>query len=295
MNIFLRKTIGWGVATAYVLSGHRRRRLSAYKKQEGAILSLFGHNPKPHVLDSILNWLKHKGFHFISTDELLAMRDGEIKWTPQTAWLTFDDGWGGFEEYLLPILERYQVPATIFVAPGETERGKIWTNSIFGLMDDWKSLYEKSSDERYDAIDRVLAHAAVKMRRQLADKDELCRLAKHPLVTLENHTYTHLSCIHRPVEELLNEVKKTQCVLAEWTGRVPRLVCYPFGHCTDETDGAIRDIGLIPVTSFPGRMTLDTIGECRNMFHDAMGLWENVGRVLQAWPHVKVRMAKLCK
>ena len=279
------------MATAYVLSGCRWRRLSTYKKQEGAILSIFGHNPQPHVLDSLLNWLTDKGFHFISTDELLAMRDGEIKWTPQMGWLTFDDGWGGFEKNLLPILERYHVPATIFVAPNETERGKIWTNSIMGIMKGWQSLYDKSAEDRYQMIDKVLSDVGnlrPELGRQLAGKEELCRLARHPLVTLENHTYTHLSCSRRPVAEVLEEVQKTQSVLTEWTGRIPRLVCYPFGHCTKETDAAIMNMGLIPVSSFPGRMTSQSIGTCRNMFHDAMGCAENIGRVLQAWQKVRV-------
>ena len=291
MNFCLRKTIGWGVAMAYVLSGCRRRCLSIYKRREGAVLSLFGHSPQPQVLDSLLNWLKRKGFHFVSTDELLAMRDGEVKWTPQTAWLTFDDGWGGFERDLLPVLERYRVPATIFVAPRETGRGKIWTNSIMGIMNGWQNLYDKSAEERYQIVDKVLADAGIAFSeegRQLAGKEELCRIARHPLVTLENHTYTHLSCSRRPVAEVLGEIKKTQSVISEWTGRIPRLVCYPFGHCTEETDAAIKDIGLIPVSSFPGCMTLQSIGTCRNMFHDAMGQAENVGRVLQAWPKVRV-------
>ena len=286
MRKFIRKAVGWGVATSYVLSGCRRRQLAAYS-MNGAVLSVFGHSPRPIVLDSLLGWLVRRGFSFISTDELLSVRDGKRAWEPRMAWLTFDDGWAGFERELLPILERYQVPATIFVAPKETERGKIWTNSVMGLTSEWHKWYDLHADERYSEVDKVLAENLGKVR-QLADKDELRRLSRHPLVTLENHTYTHLSCSHRPVDEVVDEVRKTQGVLTEWTGRTPRLMCYPFGHCTDETDNAIRELGLIPVSSFPGHMTVETVGRFRNMFHDAMGTQENIGRILEAWPRINV-------
>jgi len=293
MNKSVRKAIGWGVATSFVLSGCRRRRVAAYRTQ-GTVLSVFGHSPCPKVLDSLLGWLIRKGFNFISTDELLSVRDGTRAWKPQMAWLTFDDGWAGFESNLLPILKKHNVPVTIFVAPNETDRGKIWTNSVIGAVEGWQAWYGMTAEDRYAAVDKVLGgipNGSPRLDRHLTTRDELCRLAADPLITLENHTYTHLSCSHRPVAEVMDEVKKTQNILLEWTGRTPRLVCYPFGHCTAETDAEIRSLGLIPVKSFPGQMALDTIGEYRNMFHDVMGLYENVGRVLQAWPRVKVHMA----
>ena len=292
MNKTVRKIIGWGVATAYCLSGSRWRQVASYRRP-GAILAVFGHAPCPDVLEDLLKWLICKGFHFISTDELLAIRAGEMSWKPQLAWLTFDDGWAGFERGILPILRKYNVPATIFVSPNETERGKIWTNSVMGIVDGWQAWYGMSSLDRYGAVDKVLAklpHDSHRLERQLATREELCRLVADPLVTLENHTYTHLSCSSRPVSEVLEEVAKAQDVLFEWTRRKPRLVCYPFGHSTAKTDTAIQSLGLIPVKSFPGRMTIDSVGECRNMFHDSMGVQENVGRVLQAWPRVKVHM-----
>lgn len=286
MNLRLRKLIGWGVGTAFVMSGKRCRQLSGYD-EPGTVLSMFGHNPRPKVLDDLLDWLVRRGFHFISTDDLFSIRDGSAEWSPKTAWLTFDDGWAGFEKGLLPILEKHDVPATIFVAPNETERGKIWTNSVMGIVPGWQAWYGKPASERYALVDAALS-SAMPSPRQLATKDELCRLAHHPLVTLENHTYTHLSCSHRPVGEVIDEVARSQGILEKWTGRVPRLVCYPFGHCTKETDAEIKQMGLVPVSSYPGKMTMKTIGTCRNMFHDVMGLRENAGRVLQAWLTVKV-------
>lgn len=283
----LRKLIGRSIALWYVLSGARRRAVRRYDVP-GTVLSLFAHDPSPAVLDSVLRWLKQHGFAFVSTDALLEMVEGRRPWKSRTAWLTFDDGWAGFERSLLPVLERYGAAATIFVAPHETARGQIWTNSVMHDVpgETWTGWYALPPEERYRQVDEVLKGDNL---RRLADEAELRRLARHPLITLENHTYTHLSASHRPVEEVVAEVRKTQAVLTEWAGRIPRLCCYPFGHWTEETDWAIVAERLIPVHSEPGIMTLATFGSVRNMCTDTMSASENVGRILGAWPTVRVR------
>lgn len=286
--MMVRKVLGWLVAQRYVAFGKRRRMVRQYDAP-GSVLSIFSHNPTAVVLEDVLGWLRGQGFSFVSTDELLEMRAGRLAWRSRLAWLTFDDGWAGFEERLLPILERWQVPATIFVAPEETWRGQIWTNSVMGAVtaETFSAWYDLPAEARYRKVDEVLGH--IGNPRRLADEAELRRLAKHPLMTLENHTWSHLSCSHRPVEEVVEEVRKTQEALTAWTGRVPKLCCYPFGHCTEETDEALRAMGLLPVHSQPGVMTLGTLGLCRNMFTETMSAQENIGRVLGAWPKVKVR------
>lgn len=284
----IRKLIGQAVAWRYIMTGARRRAGRRYDVL-GTVLSLFTHNPSSAVLESVLRWLKRQGFTFVSTDALLETAEGKRPWMPRTAWLTFDDGWAGFEENLLPVLERYEAHATIFVAPHETERGQIWINEVLPCIgiERATSWFAMSAGDRYREVDGVLMGS--NNQRRLADEAELRRLARHPLVTLENHTYTHLSASHRPVAEVIEEVRKTQEILFVWTGRMPRLCCYPFGHWTEETDRAIVAEGLIPIHSEPGVMTLATFGSVRNMCTDNMGAAENIGRVLGAWPTVKVK------
>ena len=268
-----RRQVGWAVGAAYALAGARRRALGRYDRP-GCVLGVFGHDMAPDVLDGSLGWLRRHGFSFVGTDDLL---DGRLP-SGRVAWLSFDDGWAGFEARLLPVLERHAAPATVFVAPNETRRGHIWTNALMERGADYVPAYALTAEERYRLVGDV--------PRRLADEDELKRLARHPLVTLENHTWTHLSCRDRPCAEVMDEVRRTQAELAAWTGRVPRLVCYPFGKHTDETDRAILAEGLLPVHSVPGDIESVDVPLKRNMMVERATTSENVGRLLRTWPPI---------
>ncbi len=111
-------------------------------------------------------------------------------------------------------------------------------------------------------------------------------MAKHPLVRIGNHTWSHLSCPHRPVEEVLDEVDRAQATLTEWCGYAPTDFAYPFGRGTPELDAEIRKRGMTPHYTRQGLVTKETLGAARNMVYEGMSLAENLGRILMAWPKV---------
>lgn len=278
----IRKMIGWGLAQWFILSGGLKRKLKEYDG-EGAILSLVGHDPTPVELEKILKWVIDHGFTFVSTDQLL---DKNLP-KGRKAWLTFDDGWKSFNDFI-PIFEKLNVPVTVFIAPHETERGQLWTNSIMPVtsQEDFRKLYKLPLVEREQKVDEILAK--IGNPRKLLTKDELIEIAKHPLITLENHTWSHLSCSHRPVEDVVEEVRKASDTLQEWTGRKCRLVCFPFGQYREDAYNAVLEMGLRPVTCEAGLMIISKVGEYRNMFREKVSFAENVCRILNAWMKVQV-------
>ena len=119
---------------------------------------------------------------------------------------------------------------------------------------------------------------------------EIREVAKHPLVRIGNHTWSHLSCPHRPKAEVLDEVDRAQKTLIDWCGYAPTDFAYPFGRGTPELDAEIRRRGMMPHYTRQGLVTKETLGVARNMVYEGMSLAENLGRILMAWPKVGVTL-----
>ena len=281
----IRRAIGWCVGLFFVLVGARRRALARYH-QNGTILSIFSHNPSPSVLEGVLRWLKKKGFTFISTDEMLDIRNGKHKWKPLLAWLTLDDGRVGFKDRLLPILHKYDVPVTIFVSPSETKRRRIWSATISRLVSDEKrrEYFGVKVDDRYTYVDHLESVDSLPI--QLEDMDDLITAAKDSLVTLENHTDSHMNCSEQTVVDMKTDVLKANETIMGWTGRECRLLCYPYGFRSSRHDEELISMGLIPVSSDPSVTNITDRILSRNMFTDDKTNMENIGRILQAWVKV---------
>jgi len=257
----MRKLIGWLVAVGYALLGTRRRVVRRLKA--GGKLPVVVHALPAKQLDAILAWLKHHGV----LDSL---------------WLTFDDGWTTLKDSV-PVLEKYNVSAKVFIAPGETLRGNVWTEEANqrGIpASTWRSWYSLSEHDRNTKLSTCSTCST--WLNTLLNKDEVIELSRHPLISIENHTWSHLSAPHRPMDEVVAEVVKTQETLTEWTGRKPELLAWPFGRGTPELDSKMESLGLKTVYTRQGY----EIGPCRNMALADMSFQENLGRVLGAWPKV---------
>ena len=119
----MRYIVGYIVAIWYVITGKRRRLLSYYDKT-GACLAIVGHDPKARDLELLLRWYLRHGFRFVLPAQLERQEMPGVR----LAWLSFDDGWLSFKTDVLPVLEKLNIPATLFIAPHETEQGQLWTN-----------------------------------------------------------------------------------------------------------------------------------------------------------------------
>ena len=282
--MMFRRQVGWCVAQAYVLAGARRR-ARARCRAAGTVLPIVFHDSPACEIADVLSALKDWGFRFVSSDDVLAghAADGSC------AWISFDDGWRETAE-VVPVLERFAAPASLFIAPGETARGWVWTDNLWSMLPDsvWRQWYSLPSAERYAHVDAAWTGRA--HPRRLLDEAGVRQLAGHPLVTVENHFWTHPSAPHRPEKEVLEELDRAQRTLSDWTGRAPRLAAYPFGRGTPSLDAALRARGLVPVYTRQGLVAAETFGTARNMVLAGMTRAENLGRILQAWPKVGVTL-----
>ena len=167
--------------------------------------------------------------------------------------LTFDDGRGVLKD-CVRVLEKYRKRAVLFISPGEILLG-------------------------YNRAEAT--------REPLLGVDDVRRLARHPLIEFGNHTWSHVSAERVGAEAFMEEVRRAQTQIEEWTGRRPTKFSYPFGHDRPELDGRIRALGLRPYCLKAGLVRPGEEGTARNMAYEDLSVAENVGRLLTAWPPVR--------
>jgi len=149
--------------------------------------------------------------------------------------LTFDDGYASFYDTVLPVLERYEMPATVFVNPG--------------------FIFEDNDLLRYNQLenDRSLMTAA-----QLRD------LVDHPLVTIGNHTKTHHRLyVHDETALLEEEIVGGKEMLEKRLDITVDRFCYPYNRF-DEAAAAVarrahtyvmsERYGAVPSVASPSRL-----------------------------------------
>ena len=102
-------------------SGKLASRINQLLDQK-SIIPIFDHDPSPAYFDKYILWLLSKGFEFISMEELLIYLDGGKKPDKSKIWFTLDDGWRGNLK-LLAVIEKYQIPVTLFIPTHAVETG----------------------------------------------------------------------------------------------------------------------------------------------------------------------------
>ena len=79
-------------------------------------MSIYAHDQKAKPFEEIVVWLIGKGYRFIKPNELYEYLTGKKKINEHLVWLSFDDGWRSNYTDVIPILKKYNIPATIFIA-----------------------------------------------------------------------------------------------------------------------------------------------------------------------------------
>ena len=208
--------------------------------------------------DNFLKELK-KTHRLCSLDEAIDhLRNGSSE---QIAHITFDDGYKDNLDYALPILEKHNAPATIYITTRFAE-GDAWvwwielwdivlaSDSIAYRFDNqdvdldchskqdkviiFKHLSEKFSSLTIEQQKELLWSLSKSTKR--ASYFDLClnwsdikRLDAHPLITIGSHTHSHPNLSVETDDDAFYEIAHSKLLLEAGLGRKIDHLAYPFG------------------------------------------------------------------
>jgi peptidoglycan/xylan/chitin deacetylase (PgdA/CDA1 family) len=128
-----------------------------------------------------------------------------------TTAVTFDDAFANFKEEALPLLERYEIPALLYVPVGFV-----------------------------NGASRSPLHGA---EGQLAiGVDDLRSLAQHPLVEIGAHSWTHPDMRKLGVDQFARELGEARDQLEQWTGNAVPHFCYPRALWNRRSERRVRTV-----------------------------------------------------
>jgi glycosyltransferase involved in cell wall biosynthesis/peptidoglycan/xylan/chitin deacetylase (PgdA/CDA1 family) len=195
--------------------------------------------------------------------------------------LTFDDGNTGTVERLIPIVEREQLPITIYVATGHIlNQEPYWFDRIVNALQG-KHLVELDlrahglGTHRFGADrgaanwmrmqhlltlvkhlpDRQCAAVAQDVERQVGKARgapallplaiaDVGHLGRHPLVTLGAHTHGHEVLTMLSLQEARQSIQRSVDLLDEWAGQRVRHFAYPGGFSNAALQAMLPEMGF---------------------------------------------------
>jgi peptidoglycan/xylan/chitin deacetylase (PgdA/CDA1 family) len=209
---------------------------------------------------------------------------------PRACTITFDDGWRDNFEFALPILEREQVPATIFVVtdmigthrqfwpnrlaalladttrdrsapsfrwlhdrPGFRSEGSLDPEAIAVLTASCKALTDIELERLLDAMEAESSAVAATAAAPLMDWRQLRALQQTGLVEIGSHTRNHRRLVEGvDAATLHSEIVDSRMRLEKELDRPVRLFCYPNGDTSAAAKALVDRHYLAAVTTRPG-------------------------------------------
>lgn len=279
----------------YLLYWPRVRKES---RRKDTILAIYGHDQKREPFEQIVAWLLKRGYRFITPEELYAYLTGRKVQAEKLVWLSFDDGWKSNYDNVFPVLKKYGIPATIFVATKGIADGYYWFTRAFQNRD--SSLYNEVGDlwvmdnrQRAQTIEKLPPY---KGDRITMNAKEIREMTASGLVNWGNHTHDHVMSDHCTDEELMEEISTCSRVMREITGKDCNLIySYPNGNYDERTVDILKQMGFaMAATTHIGRVscTSDAFMIRRNEFKNGC-LTENVLQCFGIWSEFFNRVKKI--
>jgi peptidoglycan/xylan/chitin deacetylase (PgdA/CDA1 family) len=226
------------------------------------------------VLEDALAWLKENKVQFVSLDTALERLRAPTE--DRFCVFTFDDGYADNLTHVLPIMERFGAPFTVYVTTGMItgEIDTCWWFGLAALIRSRNNLALPELGYSFDctnAASKKRAFAAISalvesneeslssvrtaldangidsrsiVRAEGLTMEQLRRLAASPLVTIGAHGVRHIRLPRASVDEVQREMADGRAWLENILQREVRHFAYPFGDCGHREAQIAQSIGF---------------------------------------------------
>lgn len=258
-----------------------------FQKSKMNVLSLYMHDPQPESFENVVLWCKKKGYDFVHIDEITNYAKGEPSKHKKMVHFSFDDGWLT-NKALIPIIEKYSVPITIFVPVEPLESGNFWWNYAYAKH---KSLAKVEEFKTYDEakfnreVNKIKEE--ITLDREAVTFDELKEMSKHPLINIQSHTYNHPILTNVNDKQLDFELSESKKFLSALLNKEIDTFSYPngsFGKREEEAVSKHYKCGYTTEEKFvqPGGNLYRIPRTCL-----VDNYWSNLSRIVGAWKLLK--------
>ena len=167
----------------------------------------FNYINTPQSFEENIKTLLEEGYTVISMEQLNEAYKGNIELPSKPILITFDDGYYSNYEYIYPILQKYNVKASIFVI----------TDKVGKEIDGIKYL----------------------------GWDECLDMQNSGLVEIFSHSKKHVFYNKLPIREIRNDVKESYEIIEKHLGKKDlKVFAYPYGAYTNDTVRTLKNNGI---------------------------------------------------
>src|SRR5262245_40986030 len=173
----------------------------------------------------------------ISLAELREARRNGRELRPRSVIVTFDDGYRGVLDHALPILERYGIPAVVFVsAKPVLDARHFWFDTLSRRQGEAAVLKARRLPYRdwRQLVESIELAAEIAESHRPLTSEELAQLASSPLIEIGAHTMTHPTLGVASVEDQRREIAGCRAALEHALGRPVTAFAYPYGNPNDD-------------------------------------------------------------
>jgi peptidoglycan/xylan/chitin deacetylase (PgdA/CDA1 family) len=206
------------------------------------------------TLERCLEETRKQGFSFIHANEM----PKTLKSRKRLALLTFDDGYAN-NRLMLPILNRLQVPALLFVTTDAMLRRRLYwwdvlareamqrgisTDQLSRMRLHIKSLKPADIERQIETVFGEGCYQPRGDHDRPMTPEELKKFASDSLIVIGNHTHRHALLSQLNSDEIEDELHVCQNHLREITGINPQTLAYPNGRWNTKVANIAGKMGI---------------------------------------------------